>query len=72
LEIIFFQRDTAQTARDIKLNFIPNESLSKTGSRNIVVIQKMRMVYRTMESFKILDAELDISTGSQPQSIMFL
>jgi hypothetical protein len=33
--LILFQGGTAQTARDIKVNFIPNESLSKTGFSSI-------------------------------------
>jgi len=33
LEIIFFQVVTAQTARDIRVNFIPNKSLTKTAFR---------------------------------------
>jgi len=31
LEKIFFRESTAPNARDIKVSFIPNESLSKTG-----------------------------------------
>jgi hypothetical protein len=33
LEIIFFQGGTALTGRDIKMNFISKESMSKTGFR---------------------------------------
>jgi hypothetical protein len=35
LEIIYFQGSTAPIAGDIKVDFIPDESLSKTGLRSI-------------------------------------
>jgi hypothetical protein len=34
--MIFFQRNTTQTARDIKVNFILNESLSKREFRSMI------------------------------------